>query len=106
MPCLGAITVGEFLDHECKSSHLLTVSAGTISLPFSTQAIVNITVLDINDNTPMFIQTSYAVQVSEETKIGSIILEVSSSTDHSDSTFLIPLESLEAHINSELFFIL
>lgn len=74
------ITVAEFLDRECKSSHLLTISvAGGMGLsPFSSQAIVNITVLDINDNVPMFTQTSYAVQVSEETKIGSTVLEVSS----------------------------
>lgn len=73
----GKIIVAELLDREHKSSYLMTVSATDMgSSPISSHTIVNVIVLDINDNAPVFTHKSYTVKVSEETKIGSVILEV------------------------------
>uniref|UniRef100_A0A8C7Y836 Cadherin domain-containing protein n=1 Tax=Oryzias sinensis TaxID=183150 RepID=A0A8C7Y836_9TELE len=65
------------LDREQKSSHLLFVSAvdGGKS-PRSGTLNVTITVLDINDNRPTFIQDTYQFEIYENTPVGNIVGKV------------------------------
>lgn len=43
----------------------------------STTATVEVVVLDVNDNSPVFSKASYSVDVSEDAKEGTKVLEVS-----------------------------
>lgn len=42
----------------------------------STTATVEVNVLDVNDNSPVFSKSSYSVDVSEDTAEGSQVLQV------------------------------
>uniref|UniRef100_A0A1I8PIC7 Uncharacterized protein n=1 Tax=Stomoxys calcitrans TaxID=35570 RepID=A0A1I8PIC7_STOCA len=65
------------IDYERTKSFYLTVQAidgGTP--PLSSQAFVNITVLDVNDNKPQFSQNVYRIKVAENSKKGDELLQV------------------------------
>ncbi|ESN95611.1 hypothetical protein HELRODRAFT_139423, partial [Helobdella robusta] len=65
------------LDRETKDCYLLTVLAVDGGTPSKTGSIlINITVLDANDNSPVFENSSYAVRVPENTPVGAPILTV------------------------------
>lgn len=73
----GIITISDTLDYEKTKEYLLTIQAmdrGTP--PLSNVATVNVTVIDSNDNAPIFRQNAYAVQVREDTEVSSNILQV------------------------------
>ena len=46
------------------------------SPPLSGTATVEVTVLDVNDNSPAFASSSFNVDVSEDAAEGSLVLEV------------------------------
>lgn len=76
--CAGVISIVEPLDYERAHNYILTVVATDLGVPpLSTQATVNITVTDSNDNPPIFTQLSYNAQVKEHTQIGDVVLHVS-----------------------------
>lgn len=65
------------LDRERKDRYSLEVVAQDHGIPSLTStATVEVTVLDINDNSPTFSSSSYAVDISEDSAIGSLVLEV------------------------------
>lgn len=73
----GAIFVIENLDYESSHEYYLTVEAtdgGTPSL--SDVATVNINVTDINDNTPVFSQSTYMAVVSEDAVLEQPVITV------------------------------
>uniref|UniRef100_W5KLY4 Protocadherin-16 n=1 Tax=Astyanax mexicanus TaxID=7994 RepID=W5KLY4_ASTMX len=73
----GALSTSRPLDRERRDSYSLEVVAqdrGTPSL--SSTATVEITVLDVNDNSPTFTSSSYTVDVSEDAAVGSSLLDV------------------------------
>ncbi|CAG4938447.1 unnamed protein product [Parnassius apollo] len=73
----GALTVARPLDFERRKQYFLTVQAldgGTP--PLSDHATINITVLDGNDNAPVFSQTSYGARVREDAAVGTRVLQV------------------------------
>lgn len=74
----GIITIEDMLDFERAKDYFLTIQAidGGIP-PLSNIATVNITVLDCNDNAPVFTQTSYSARIREDAHIGDKILQVS-----------------------------
>ena len=75
----GAITITESLDKEAESEYRLDILLSRDTQPFSlfdSQAVVTISVLDINDNVPMFNQTSFSLQVPEDTPSGTIVTTV------------------------------
>ena len=54
------------LDHETAKNYFLTIQAQDGGdPPLSNRATVNITVLDVNDNRPMFSQVSYNAMINE-----------------------------------------
>ncbi|KAF4082073.1 hypothetical protein AMELA_G00147500 [Ameiurus melas] len=76
----GALSTSRPLDRERKDRYSLEVVAQDHGIPSLTStATVEVTVLDINDNSPTFSSSSYAVDISEDSAIGSLVLEVTAS---------------------------
>ena len=72
----GEISLLQPLDYEEMQQYFLTVLA-TDSAGMQAQEMVTITVLDRNDHTPQFQQPFYEMMVSENTTVGSPVLQVS-----------------------------
>ncbi|XP_030375675.1 fat-like cadherin-related tumor suppressor homolog [Scaptodrosophila lebanonensis] len=73
----GVLSVNGSLDYEKTKAYFLTVQAidgGTP--PLSNIAYVNISVLDVNDNSPKFLQNIYRVSVKEDVSIGEKVADV------------------------------
>ena len=65
------------LDRESRGTYLLTLLAHDGGIPRRTGSVIlNVTVLDSNDNTPLFQQSSYAISIEENIEIGTEILQV------------------------------
>ena len=74
----GAITISEQLDFERAQEFFLTIQALDGGVPvLSNHATVNITVVDSNDNQPLFSQASYSAVVREDAAIGESVVRVS-----------------------------
>lgn len=77
-PETGVISVFEMLDYERIREYLLTIQATDLGEPpLSNQAMVNISILDANDNPPIFGQLQYTAQISEDVHMGEIVIKVS-----------------------------
>lgn len=73
----GAITIMIPLDYERAHEFLLTVQGTDLGIPpLSSQATVNITVLDSNDNAPSFSEISYSAEISEDCNVGDVVTQV------------------------------
>ncbi|KAK6043695.1 cadherin domain protein, partial [Cooperia oncophora] len=73
----GELLVLGPLDREDCAEHFLTVQAIDSGLPrLSSTADIKITVIDDNDNEPVFDQPYYSVHVRENTKIGQKVLQI------------------------------
>ena len=65
------------LDRETQSSYLLNISAKDNGNPAKIGYMqVNVTILDVNDNTPSFDQSHYNVSIMESIQIGTVVLKV------------------------------
>ncbi|XP_056644010.1 fat-like cadherin-related tumor suppressor homolog isoform X1 [Diorhabda sublineata] len=73
----GVITIADILDYEKAKDYFLTIQAidGGIP-PLSNVATVNITIIDCNDNAPVFSQASYSARIREDAQIGDKILQI------------------------------
>lgn len=68
------------LDRESKSKYTLTVEAQDQGIPpLASSVTLDINVLDLNDNSPVFPSSSYSVEISENASEGSLVLKVSAS---------------------------
>ncbi|KAK4297300.1 hypothetical protein Pmani_030268 [Petrolisthes manimaculis] len=79
-PSTGAITTTKPLDREAQGGYLLTVTArdnGTPQLSDTTD--VEITVVDVNDNSPVFTEASYRTTVPEDASKGTSIIQIRAS---------------------------
>ncbi|ELT92389.1 hypothetical protein CAPTEDRAFT_79489, partial [Capitella teleta] len=66
------------LDRESAPLHTLDVTASDLGSPtLSSVATVKITVQDVNDNPPIFVDSSYQVSLSEDTSAGVSLVTVS-----------------------------
>uniref|UniRef100_A0A667XTE9 Protocadherin-16 n=1 Tax=Myripristis murdjan TaxID=586833 RepID=A0A667XTE9_9TELE len=73
----GVLSTSRSLDREKKAKYSLTITAQDRGQPpLSSTATVEVTILDINDNSPQFQSSSYTADVSENVPIGSLVLEV------------------------------
>lgn len=71
------MTISEPLDYEKAKDYLLTIQATDGGIPpLSNHATVNISVVDKNDNSPVFSQTSFSATIREDAQIGDKILQV------------------------------
>eukprot|EP00118_Oscarella_pearsei_P012437 m.91691 g.91691 ORF g.91691 m.91691 type:complete len:1711 (+) comp36705_c0_seq1:99-5231(+) len=82
----GAVRTAQQLDYETRTSFSLTVEAIDAGRPpKSAVTKVSIIVTDVNDNTPEFLGTPYAVSVSDQLPLGSSVLQVTA-TDKDSGT--------------------
>ncbi|XP_074527695.1 protocadherin-16 isoform X1 [Halichoeres trimaculatus] len=73
----GALSTSRSLDRETKAEYSLEVVATDKGSPaLSTTVMVEVKVLDVNDNSPVFSKSSYSVEVSEDAAEGTQVLEV------------------------------
>ena len=73
----GQITLRTYLDRERKSQHSLKVLAiDQGARPLSSIAHVQVTVLDTNDNAPVFEEAEYSVRLSDQAKRGQFVAVV------------------------------
>ncbi|XP_038820726.1 protocadherin-16-like [Salvelinus namaycush] len=73
----GALSTSRPLDRELRAGYNLEVVALDRGSPaLSSTATVEVTVLDVNDNSPSFSSSSYTVDVSEDAAQGTTVLEV------------------------------
>ncbi|XP_076767085.1 FAT atypical cadherin kugelei isoform X6 [Xylocopa sonorina] len=73
----GVITIAEQLDFERAKDYFLTIQAVDGGIPpLSNHATVNITVIDSNDNAPIFSEVSYRASIREDAKIGEKVTQV------------------------------
>ncbi|XP_070553228.1 protocadherin Fat 1-like isoform X2 [Ptychodera flava] len=80
----GFVYISKLLDRERKDSYRLVISATNTDHPRSRRqstASVSITVLDANDNSPVFNQTSYLGTVEENLPEGTTVLTVNAVDD-------------------------
>ncbi|XP_072333062.1 protocadherin Fat 4-like isoform X2 [Scyliorhinus torazame] len=99
----GALSLVQSLDREIRGEYLLLVTATDGGLPPLTGfGTVKVIVDDLNDNTPVFEQSQYAVTVSEAAPVGQTVLticavdpdagengQISYSMEHGESPFSI-----------------
>ena len=73
----GDIVTAATLDRETIAFYLLLIQAidnpANVTLTFTSTALVNITVNDVNDNPPMWAQSEYSVGILETESIGYIL---------------------------------
>ncbi|XP_054014590.1 fat-like cadherin-related tumor suppressor homolog isoform X2 [Hylaeus anthracinus] len=73
----GVITISEQLDYERARDYFLTIQAVDGGIPpLNNHATVNITVIDSNDNAPIFSEVSYRASVREDAKVGEKVTQV------------------------------
>ncbi|CAK6442579.1 unnamed protein product [Pipistrellus nathusii] len=73
----GMLRVLSPLDRETTDKYTLNVTASDLGLPQKAAwRLLDVSVLDANDNAPEFLQESYFVEVSEDTELGSEIIQV------------------------------
>lgn len=76
-PNTGLVTTTVRLDREEVSSYAIFIQASDGGSPsLSTNATVNVTVRDVNDNAPIFFQSSYELSVLEDTVVPQQLLQV------------------------------
>ncbi|XP_063060967.1 protocadherin-16 [Engraulis encrasicolus] len=79
---LGVLSTSRPLDREKKAKYVLTVTAVDQGTPaHSTSTIVEVSVLDINDNSPLFQSSTYTIDVSEDIPESSAVLEVTATDE-------------------------
>ncbi|XP_013196318.2 protocadherin-like wing polarity protein stan [Amyelois transitella] len=77
-PQTGAITTNKLLDRETMSGYLLTVTARDGGVPaLSDTTDVEISVVDVNDNEPVFKQQLYTATIMEDALVGTSVTQVS-----------------------------
>ncbi|KAG9348456.1 hypothetical protein JZ751_002191 [Albula glossodonta] len=82
----GVLSTSQSLDRERKARYALTVVAQDRGMPaLSSSATIEVTVLDVNDNSPRFDSASYTVEIPEDSPVGSLVLEVTASDEDEGS---------------------
>ncbi|CAI9732107.1 protocadherin Fat 1 isoform X3 [Octopus vulgaris] len=73
----GRVRLIRSLDRERSKDYIITVQAMTTTTPLLVdQTEVQIHVVDINDNAPQFDSKPYSIRVAEDTKPGSVLIQV------------------------------
>ncbi|KAL0994901.1 hypothetical protein UPYG_G00129030 [Umbra pygmaea] len=73
----GALSTSRPLDRELQAGYTLEVVALDLGSPaLSSTSTVEVTVLDVNDNSPAFSSTSYTVDISEDAALATPVLKV------------------------------
>ncbi|CAH1247057.1 CDH23 [Branchiostoma lanceolatum] len=84
----GEITTTTFLDHERETDYVLEIKAvdgGQGQYQRTATVFVNITVLDVNDNSPVFVQPEYYTNIPENITDTEVVVQVNA-TDEDSTT--------------------
>ncbi|XP_068176860.1 protocadherin Fat 1a isoform X1 [Antennarius striatus] len=75
----GWLLVYSPLDREMTDYYTLNITVYDLGIPQkSSSRLLGVKILDANDNSPQFLQDSYSVQISENTPVGTEIIQVDS----------------------------
>ena len=76
-PTTGLVSLAADIDHEVAREYFLTIQAVDGGIPpLHNHATVNITVLDANDNAPIFTQAAYSAVINENSAVGHKIISL------------------------------
>ncbi|XP_041931022.1 protocadherin beta-15 isoform X1 [Alosa sapidissima] len=93
------LVTSEFLDRENVAEYNITLTAKDLgSPPLSTKKNILVTVSDINDNPPRFVQPSYTVYVTENNAPGASICSVTAFDPDSNQNAYLSYSILEGQI--------
>ncbi|XP_028312232.1 protocadherin Fat 1a isoform X3 [Gouania willdenowi] len=82
----GVISLERALDREVQSTYELKARASDQGLPrYTSFTQVTVSVLDINDNPPVFEQREYIATVSEDVSVGTQVLRVQAASRDADT---------------------
>ena len=85
----GRVIVVGHLDRETTPNYVLHVVANDGDFVSSNTATITVTVLDTNDNPPVFSQPTYSFKVTENSNINTIVGQVyANSTDHGQNSVI------------------
>ena len=100
-PLTGRVSTIQTLDHETTPTCTLTlgVSDGT----FNDTADVIITVMDLNDNPPIFSSPVYSVSISEVAPINSTVISLTATDNDSGTNSYIAYSIVTGNINNTFF---
>ena len=90
-PATGLVSVSGEVDFERSKEYFLTIQARDGgSPPLSNHATVNVTIMDANDNAPIFTQVSYIASVNENSPIrASVVTLTATDLDQVGVDFII-----------------
>lgn len=78
MKNLGKIVLCNPLDRETTESYAITVSVSDRGVPsLNSSAVIMVTVTDCNDNAPVFASAEYHAHVSENSQVGTRLVQIS-----------------------------
>ncbi|XP_035289609.1 protocadherin Fat 3-like [Anguilla anguilla] len=100
----GIISVAYPLDFEAIFSFRLIVRATDMLTGARSEVSVDVTVLDVNDNSPVFQRASYSASLPETTVIGTPVVQVLATDEDSGKNSVIRYVILPDHINSTDYF--
>ena len=98
----GEIKVAKILDYETLNSYVLTVSA-VDQRGMKTNAKVYIQITDVNDNTPLFVLSTYEFGKVAEGKSAGVLVEQVNATDADSDLNGKVMYSLEPSAESDMF---
>uniref|UniRef100_S4RTD9 Cadherin domain-containing protein n=1 Tax=Petromyzon marinus TaxID=7757 RepID=S4RTD9_PETMA len=99
----GQLYVRYELDRETREEYSLTVSAMDTGVePLSSSVTVNVTVLDVNDNKPLFNSSSYVFHFCEEQEVGSLVGAVQATDADAGSNGGVTYSFEKPQVNFEL----
>ncbi|KAF3692560.1 Protocadherin Fat 3 FAT tumor suppressor -like protein 3 Precursor [Channa argus] len=102
----GVISVIHALDYEEISSYHLTIRATDYLTGARAEVDVNVVVLDVNDNSPIFQKMSYRVVLSETAMIGTPALQVIATDKDSEKNNVVRYQIFsDVHNNTDYFHI-
>ncbi|KAL2077343.1 hypothetical protein ACEWY4_026847 [Coilia grayii] len=94
------LVTSEFLDRENVAEYNITLTAKDLgSPPLSTKKNILVTVSDINDNPPRFVQPTYTVYVTENNAPGASICSVTAFDPDSNQNAYLSYSILEGQIH-------
>ncbi|XP_070559913.1 LOW QUALITY PROTEIN: protocadherin Fat 4-like [Ptychodera flava] len=104
-PDTGVLTVAQALDRETKASYAMTVTVNDNGTPMlSSTAPIDITLLDVNDNTPTFTMNPYVFGVEENVPLNTFVDAVTATDPDAGLNGEI-VYSLESGANKDHFYI-
>ncbi|KAM7398079.1 hypothetical protein PAMA_006109 [Pampus argenteus] len=100
----GIINVIYPLDYETMQYYRLTVKATDTLTGAKSEVDVDIVVLDVNDNPPLFQNTSYSSVLAENSMIGTTVLQVFAQDQDSEKNSVVSYQILSDIYNSTDYF--